>query len=408
MNCPDDPKPQIPTEASPDAQAPAPADPPSSQEAGKKRSIKLLIGLCITAVVLLLLNLIPFDKLSDAAAGNLSDSLAENTEPVQTYRDSFFKIPDYEENVEDDERYQKLNRFLTFARGGESTAVTAETAKDHGLVCQMFQDYLESLTAGDTAACDRLFTADYLEKNGKHTFAPQKIYDMKVTELRSQVLVNGDANGAYKGYTVSYHEVSYKIMDNNGTLRRDFYRDGDSLPVIFEVLEKDGVAKINGIRPIRSGSATPQQPKGVPIMNYIAWIAVMALTIVIEAASASLTAIWFMPGALVALILALCNVSLTWQLVTFAGLSLVFTLFGLLVVRRHLKKRKPIPTNADRIIGLEGIVTETVDPIAATGEVKVDGKRWSARSLDGTPIEEGTVIKVHAIEGVKLICQKKG
>ena len=58
-----------------------------------------------------------------------------------------------------------------------------------------------------------------------------------------------------------------------------------------------------------------------------------------------------------------------------------------------------ISTNFDRIIGMKGIVTEdiTKDNI---GEVKVDGKCWSAYS--DTNIKKGEPVKVLSINSVKI------
>lgn len=377
--------------------------PPKEKPDGKKRAKKILLSLVLALVVLLLLNLIPFEQLSKQTI----EDLPEQTEPVVTYPAENFHTPDYDEDVTQDEIYQKYNRLLTFSRDGESFSVTADTAEGHGPVCLLFQNYMESLMAGDSDACNALFTKEYLEKKGKFDFAPQKVYDMKVEIVRSQVLTDGDAKGEYKGYTVSYCEVSYKLRQNNGTLRRDFYREGDTLPQIFEVLEKDGVAQINQIRAIRSGTETPTQTKGGQIVMYVVWIVAIVLAVLVEAQSAALTAIWFIPGAVVSLILALCNVSWQIQVLVFVLLSLVLLLFGMLFVRKRLKKKPHIPTNADRIIGMEGRVTEEIDAIAATGEVKVDGKRWTARSEDGSVIADGTIVRILRIEGVKVIVEKK-
>lgn len=377
---------------------------PASQADGKRKAKKILLSLVIALGILLLLNLIPFDRLADAAI----EEIPEETQPAVTYPAENFYTPDYDEDVMQDEIYLKYNRLLTFARDGEAFSVTADTAHGYGPVCMLFQDYMETLMAGDTDACNKLFTDEYLEKKGKFNFAPQKVYDMRVEVVRSEVLTDGDAKGEYKGYTVSYCEVSYKLRQNNGTLRRDFYREGDTLPQIFEVLEKDGVAQINQIRSIRSGSdTTPTQTKGGQIIMYVVWIVAIVLAVIAEAQTAALTAIWFVPGAVVSLILALCNVSWQIQVLVFALLSLVMLLFGLLFVRKRIKKMPHIPTNSDRIIGMEGKVTEVIDGDAPTGEVKVDGKRWTARSADGSVIPEGEMVTILRIEGVKVIVERR-
>lgn len=61
----------------------------------------------------------------------------------------------------------------------------------------------------------------------------------------------------------------------------------------------------------------------------------------------------------------------------------------------------------DRCIGSDATVLETIDNARSVGQVKVDGKVWSARSLDGGIIEENTVVTVKKIEGVKLLVAKK-
>ena len=386
----------------PKTPAPESAPDPAPPKDSIARAKKLLVTLVVALIVLLLLNLIPFDRLS----ASLSES-SEETEPVATYGDNFFKIPDYDEDVTEDTVYQtKYNLLLTYESGGEAFSVTAQTAEAHGPVCVLFQRYLEALMAGDTAACDALFSDAYLQKNGHFTFAPQKIYDMKVKVKQTTYLENGDASGAYQGYNHYYCEVSYKIRDNNGTLRRDFYEEGVTVPQIYEVVEKDGVAQITMISAIRVAN-TSNEWKGISIMMYTIWIAVMALAIVVEASSATLVAIWFMPGALVSLILALCGLEWQIQLVVFFLLSLVLTVVGVLFFRKRMLKKKPTPTNVDRVINMEGVVSEAIDNLAAKGEVKADGKRWSARSEDGSPIEEGVIVTVLRIEGVKLIVKKK-
>ena len=56
--------------------------------------------------------------------------------------------------------------------------------------------------------------------------------------------------------------------------------------------------------------------------------------------------------------------------------------------------------NLDRIIGMDGIVTEEIKK-NIVGEVKVDGKLWSAVADETIPVD--TVVKVEKIDGVKLV-----
>lgn len=57
-------------------------------------------------------------------------------------------------------------------------------------------------------------------------------------------------------------------------------------------------------------------------------------------------------------------------------------------------------------IGKECRVTETINNIAGTGAVYVDGKTWTARSGNDEIIEAGELVSPIRIEGVKLIVEK--
>ena len=53
---------------------------------------------------------------------------------------------------------------------------------------------------------------------------------------------------------------------------------------------------------------------------------------------------------------------------------------------------------------MEAIVTEEISK-NKIGEVRVDGKKWSAVADEKIPVD--TVVKVQKIEGVKLIVKKE-
>ena len=69
---------------------------------------------------------------------------------------------------------------------------------------------------------------------------------------------------------------------------------------------------------------------------------------------------------------------------------------------RKISAAKAVPTNADRVLGQTGRVTEAVDNDSARGAVYVDGKTWSARSAEGDVIPAGSRVEIVKMEGVKL------
>jgi membrane protein implicated in regulation of membrane protease activity len=63
------------------------------------------------------------------------------------------------------------------------------------------------------------------------------------------------------------------------------------------------------------------------------------------------------------------------------------------------------PTNADRIIGQEALVTEDIDDLQGKGAVTIGGVTWTARSGTDQIIPAGAKVKVLRIEGVKVFVE---
>ena len=141
-------------------------------------------------------------------------------------------------------------------------------------------------------------------------------------------------------------------------------------------------------------------PFGLTMTTF--WLIVMVRFLVVEAATVGLVCIWFAVGSLAALLAAMCGAQLWLQIVLFLVVSAATLYFTRPLVKRYVNS-KVEPTNADMVIGKECRVTETVDNIAGTGAVYVDGKTWTARSADDEVIPEGTLVTAKSIDGVKLI-----
>jgi len=145
---------------------------------------------------------------------------------------------------------------------------------------------------------------------------------------------------------------------------------------------------------------------GIPM--WVIWAVLTVVFLIIEAITLGLTTIWCAAGCAVAAVLDLCGVSETVQLIAMVVVSVICFVICMIWVKPMLDqkhKRELEPTNADRVIGKEGVVIKTIDPIEGKGQIKVMGQVWSAKA-DG-PIEEGTKIKVISMEGVKVRVEKE-
>lgn len=137
-------------------------------------------------------------------------------------------------------------------------------------------------------------------------------------------------------------------------------------------------------------------------MSVILWIIVAFVAAVIEATTVTLVSVWFVVGAVCAAVCAAFGATTTMQCVVFAVVSLVLLILTAPLsarIRNHTKT----PTNADRLIGKTGIVTEDIDPLNASGEVKVDGQRWSAQVRGDGYASAGTTVVVEEIVGAHLV-----
>ncbi len=132
------------------------------------------------------------------------------------------------------------------------------------------------------------------------------------------------------------------------------------------------------------------------------WIGALVAFIVIEAFTIQMVTVWFAVGSLAATVAALCKAELWVQILVFLAVSIV----TLVATRPFVKKFTGLqysPTNADRYIGDTAVVTASIDNLNETGEVRIKGSTWTARSEDGGIIEKGETVTVQRIEGVKLI-----
>lgn len=132
------------------------------------------------------------------------------------------------------------------------------------------------------------------------------------------------------------------------------------------------------------------------------WLTVFIVLLLLEICTVNLVSIWFAIGAFISFFTAMFTDNVILQMVVFLVVS-----FITLIVTKPIVKKVKSPkssTNLDRVLGMEGLVTEDIKKFHV-GEVKVDGKRWSA--ISDVDISKGTVVIVKDIDGVKLIVKMK-
>lgn len=135
---------------------------------------------------------------------------------------------------------------------------------------------------------------------------------------------------------------------------------------------------------------------------WILWLIVIVLLVFLEVSTINLVCVWFIFSGIVSLILSFFIDSFYIEFAVFVLLGLILMILTRPILVKKLQ-RKNVKTNSDRVLGMEGVVTEEISKLKV-GEVKVDGKRWSAISDEKCDV--GATIIVERLDGVKLVVRK--
>ena len=141
------------------------------------------------------------------------------------------------------------------------------------------------------------------------------------------------------------------------------------------------------------------------MMMELVWTGLLVVFLAGEAITVGLTSIWFAAGSLAALVAAMLGGNMPLQIGLFFVVSAMSIVAFRPIARKYING-KVEPTNADRIIGQEILVTERISNLRAEGAVNVGGLVWSARSVDDNEIPKGTPVRVVRIEGVKVYVEQ--
>ncbi len=141
---------------------------------------------------------------------------------------------------------------------------------------------------------------------------------------------------------------------------------------------------------------------GLTVSTIVFWLIIALIMLIVEALTAGLTTIWFAGGAFAALVCALLDLPIAVQIVIFFIVSICLLVFTRKIFVEKLKTGSQ-KTNVDALIGERAIV-EAAIPAYGVGQVKVGSQVWSAVcEKPDMEIEAGKLVKIHAIEGVKVI-----
>ena len=132
------------------------------------------------------------------------------------------------------------------------------------------------------------------------------------------------------------------------------------------------------------------------------WLIAAGIFFIIEIATVGFLIFWLGIVAIFAMCTSFFVDDVFVQTLVFVVSSIVLIFLTKPLISKYVDKDKMVSTNAYSVLGKKGIVTIPIDNLSGTGQVKVNGEVWSAKS-NGADIPAGTEVEIQKIDGVKLI-----
>ncbi len=132
-----------------------------------------------------------------------------------------------------------------------------------------------------------------------------------------------------------------------------------------------------------------------------AWLVMALLLFLAEMFTAGFFLAAFGVGAAAGALVAFAGGGPLWQFVAFIIVSTV----AVLMARRFADRvtgEQAQGVGIDRVIGKQAVVLEPIDPLTATGRVRVEREEWRAEAVNGQPIARNVLVEVIGVQGTRL------
>ena len=134
------------------------------------------------------------------------------------------------------------------------------------------------------------------------------------------------------------------------------------------------------------------------------WLILAGIFLIVEAMTVGFLIFWLSIGSLFAMITSFFTDNIFIQTAVFVISSTILIFATKPFVKKFTQAKSPIKTNVYSIIGKTGIVTQEINSIHSTGQIKVDGELWSAiGENDSSIIPKDSEVKILEVKGVKTI-----
>ena len=136
------------------------------------------------------------------------------------------------------------------------------------------------------------------------------------------------------------------------------------------------------------------------------WLAVVAVSLIVEFFTWDLTSIWFAVAGLISMILsAIDGINWVWQLAVFLVISAVLIIFVRQICRKFLLKHEE-KTNVEAYAGKRTKLLSAIGENENYGTVKFNGVIWNAIAEDNKAIDKDSDVEIVRVDGNKMIVKK--
>ena len=133
------------------------------------------------------------------------------------------------------------------------------------------------------------------------------------------------------------------------------------------------------------------------------WLILAGFFLILEIITTGFLIFWFSVSSLITMVFSLFINNLIVQIAIFVISSAILLFATKSFVEKITPKAKSYKTNAYSIEGKIAKVIIPLDPIEGTGQIKLNGEVWSAKSYDDSHIDQNTEVIIEKIDGVKAI-----
>lgn len=130
------------------------------------------------------------------------------------------------------------------------------------------------------------------------------------------------------------------------------------------------------------------------------WLIASGVFFILEIITVGFLMFWLGIASLITMIVSFFTSSIIFQTTVFV-ISSGILIFATKPLVEKLTKKDSVQTNVYSIIGKKAIVIEDIDWNKGTGQIKIGGEVWSAKTNEQIDIPKGSEVEVVDIDGVK-------